>query len=122
MAITGIDHLQLAAPPGSESEARRFFGKLLGLPELQKPEALRSRGGAWFAAGDQQLHIGIETGFSPAKKAHPALVVDDFDTTVQRLGEAGYPLRADDSIQGVRRGYITDPWGNRLELIAEDRL
>jgi catechol 2,3-dioxygenase-like lactoylglutathione lyase family enzyme len=119
--ITGLDHVQVAAPPGSESEARAFYGRLLGLPELEKPPALAARGGAWFACGAQQLHVGVEDDFAPAAKAHPALVVDGataLDALAERLVSAGAPVRWDDAIPGTSRFYTEDPWGNRLELLA----
>jgi catechol 2,3-dioxygenase-like lactoylglutathione lyase family enzyme len=70
-----LDHVQIAAPPGCEAEARRFFGDLLGLPEIEKPEPLRKRGGVWFAVGNHQLHVGVESEFAPAHKAHPAFAL-----------------------------------------------
>jgi hypothetical protein len=78
--ILDIDHVQIAAPPGSEAEARRFFGDLLALEEIEKPERLRPRGGCWFKAGARQLHIGVEVGFQPARKAHLAFAVSDVDS------------------------------------------
>ena len=117
MAIVGIDHVQLAAPPDCEEEARRFFGDLLGLEELAKPDALRRRGGVWFECGTQQLHIGVEDGFRPAAKAHPAFRVADFEGVRARLTACGVEVRDDDAIPGVRRFYVDDPWGNRLELV-----
>jgi catechol 2,3-dioxygenase-like lactoylglutathione lyase family enzyme len=118
--IVGLDHVQVAAPAGSEPAAREFYGGLLGLPELEKPEALRERGGAWFACGAQQLHVGVAEDFSPAKKAHPALRVGpaDLDLLAERLAAAGSPVQWDDAIPNVRRFYTADPWGNRIELIA----
>jgi catechol 2,3-dioxygenase-like lactoylglutathione lyase family enzyme len=116
--LAGIDHVQLAAPPGCEEAARRFFGELLGLEELAKPATLRSRGGVWFRVGAQQLHVGVEEGFAPARKAHPAFAVAGWEELRERLREAGVELRDDDAIPGVRRCYVNDPWGNRLELIA----
>jgi catechol 2,3-dioxygenase-like lactoylglutathione lyase family enzyme len=113
-----IDHVQLAAPPGCEPEARRFFGELLGLEELEKPSSLRARGGVWFRLGAQQLHIGIEQEFSPARKAHPAFAVSRYDELLARLRSAGVPVTDDVSIPGVRRCYVADPWGNRVELVA----
>jgi catechol 2,3-dioxygenase-like lactoylglutathione lyase family enzyme len=114
-----IDHVQLAAPAGCEPEARRFFGELLELTEVEKPAPLRGRGGAWFALGDgQQLHLGVERDFAPARKAHPALAVDDLDALAARLHAAGAPVEWDDAIPGVRRFYTADPWGNRIELLA----
>ena len=115
--IGGIDHVQLAAPAGCEDAARAFFGDLLGLEELEKPEPLRSRGGVWFRVGAQQLHVGIEADFSPARKAHPALLVSGYDELQNRLRAANVELTDDDSIPGLRRCYIADPWGNRIELV-----
>ena len=115
--IDGIGHVQLAAPAGCEDAARRFFGELLGLEELEKPEPLRSRGGVWFRVGAQQLHVGVEAEFSPARKAHPAFSVSGYDELQNRLRAAGVELTDDSSIPGLRRCYITDPWSNRLELV-----
>jgi catechol 2,3-dioxygenase-like lactoylglutathione lyase family enzyme len=115
--IDGIDHVQLAAPAGCEDAARRFFGELLGLEELEKPEPLRARGGVWFRVGAQQLHVGVETDFSPARKAHPAFSVSDYDGLQNRLRAAGVEITDDDSIPGLRRCYIADPWENRIELV-----
>jgi catechol 2,3-dioxygenase-like lactoylglutathione lyase family enzyme len=115
-----LDHVQIAAPPGCEARARRFYGELLGLPELEKPVALQPRGGVWFALGDAQLHIGVEAEFRPARKAHPALRFDGagLDELARRLGDAGAPVRWDDELPDVRRFFTDDPWGNRLELLA----
>jgi len=120
VSVLALDHVQLAAPPGCEDEARRFYGDLLGLPELPKPESLRARGGVWFAVGAQQLHIGVEEPFSPARKAHPALRVDpdSLDAMADRLRAAGVEPRWDEELPGVRRFYADDPWGNRIELLA----
>ena len=120
MPVVGLDHVQVAAPPVCEDEARRFYGDLLGLPELPKPESLRARGGVWFAVGAQQLHIGVEEPFSPARKAHPALRVDpdSLDAMADRLRAAGVEPRWDEELPGVRRFYADDPWGNRIELLA----
>ena len=113
-----LDHVQIAAPPGCEAEARRWYGELLALPELEKPAPLRGRGGAWFELGSGQLHVGVEAGFEPARKAHPALRVDDLDALAARLEAAGSPVRWDDAIPAERRFYSEDPWGNRIEFLA----
>jgi catechol 2,3-dioxygenase-like lactoylglutathione lyase family enzyme len=118
MTVTGIDHVQLAAPPGCEGEARAFYGGLLGLEELPKPEALRARGGCWFRAGAQELHVGVEEPFAPARKAHPGLVVTGLDELADRLRAAGVEVTTDESIPGVERIHVADPFGNRLELRA----
>ena len=118
--LTGIDHVQLAAPAGCEEEARRFFGGLLGLEEVEKPEPLRARGGVWFQVGAQQLHVGVEDGFAPSRKAHPAFGSRRYDELLERLRDAGVEVLEDDLIPGVRRGYVSDPWGNRIELVAVD--
>ena len=119
--IYGLDHVQLAAPAGCEEEARRFFGELLGLRELPKPERLATRGGAWFQVGAQELHIGLEAEFQPARKAHPALAVADVDALAAQLEGAGVEVRWDDELRGVRRFYAEDPWGNRLEFLQRAR-
>jgi catechol 2,3-dioxygenase-like lactoylglutathione lyase family enzyme len=116
--LDGIDHVQLAAPPGCEEEARRFFGGLLGLEELEKPEPLRARGGVWFRVGAQQLHVGVEQAFARARKAHPAFGAARYDELLERLGTAGVEVEHDETIPGVRRCYVADPWGNRIELVA----
>ena len=117
--IVALDHVQVAAPPGSEVEARRFYGELLGLREIPKPDGLAATGGAWFECGAQELHIGIEDPFEPARKAHPGFAVRDdamLDAVAERLTAAGVSVKWDDRLEGVRRFYAEDPWGNRLEL------
>jgi catechol 2,3-dioxygenase-like lactoylglutathione lyase family enzyme len=115
--LDGIDHVQLAVPAGCEEAARGFFGDLLGLEELRKPEPLGSRGGVWFRVGPQQLHIGVEADFAPAHKAHPAFSVSGYDELQNRLRAAGVTMTEDSSIPGLRRCYVADPWGNRIELV-----
>ncbi len=116
VTILGIDHVQVAAPPGCEAEARAFYAGLLGLEELEKPEPLRARGGCWFKAGTAELHVGVEQPFAPARKAHPGLVVDDLAALVDRLAGAGIAATPDTSLPEVDRVYVADPFGNRLEL------
>ncbi len=116
----GLDHVQVAAPPGSERDARRFYGELLGMDEITKPESLRARGGAWFACGSHQLHVGIADPFAPATKAHPAILIRaaDLDPLAARLAAAGCAVKWDDEIPGTRRFFTADPWGNRIELVG----
>jgi catechol 2,3-dioxygenase-like lactoylglutathione lyase family enzyme len=114
--IIDIDHIQIAAPKGCEAEARRFFGDVLGLEEIEKPEPLRSRGGCWFRVGTRQLHIGVESDFRPAKKAHPAFAASDIDAVFARLQRHGVECDWDEALGGIRRFYAADPWGNRLEF------
>src|SRR5450759_167934 len=98
-----LDHVQIAAPPGCEHEARRFFGDLFELEELPKPLTLAGRGGVWFRVGQQQLHIGVESEFAPAKKAHPALRLastNAINGLARRLSEADQPVIWDHSLQG----------------------
>ena len=116
--LSAIDHVQLAMPAGEEAKARAFYADLLGLTEVQKPPVLAARGGCWFERGPVRLHLGVEKDFRPAKKAHPALLVSDYDKFVQRLSAAGVQVTPDDANDGVRRCYIQDPFGNRIELIA----
>jgi ribosomal-protein-serine acetyltransferase len=120
--VIGLDHVQVAAPVGSEGEARAFYGGLVGLLEIEKPETLRARGGVWFVCGAQQLHVGAVDDFPPATKAHPALRVRrrDLDSVAERLAAAGSTVHWDDAIPGTYRFYTADPWDNRIELLAAD--
>jgi catechol 2,3-dioxygenase-like lactoylglutathione lyase family enzyme len=117
--FSAIDHVQLAAPAGSEDMARSFYGELLRMQELPKPALLAKHGGVWFASGDVQIHIGIEQDFRPARKAHPALRCRDYQELLARLRAAGVEVNEVDDIPGVRRAHIHDPFENRIELIAE---
>jgi catechol 2,3-dioxygenase-like lactoylglutathione lyase family enzyme len=116
--IAGLDHVQVAAPPACEADARRFYGGILGLAELPKPPELAARGGAWFALGSgQQLHVGVEEDFAPARKAHPALLVGS-QAELEDLAERLASVRWDETLPGYRRFYASDPFGNRIELLA----
>ena len=117
MEIIGIDHVQIAIPAGSEEQARAFYAHVLGLEEIPKPEELARRGGLWFRCGAQQLHLGIEGDFRAAKKAHPALVVTNVAELAEVLRRAGLEPRAADDLPGVRRLFVADPFGNRLEFL-----
>jgi catechol 2,3-dioxygenase-like lactoylglutathione lyase family enzyme len=120
-----LDHVQVTAPPGCEAQARHFYGDLLGLTEIEKPAALRARGGVWFAlGGGAQLHIGVAGSFVAAAKAHPGLRVSRarLDELARDLAGAGAPVdwAPAGELPGVRRFFTADPWGNRLELLAAD--
>jgi catechol 2,3-dioxygenase-like lactoylglutathione lyase family enzyme len=122
-AIVGLDHVQVAAPTGCESEARWFYGELLGLEELGKPALLVPSGGAWFRAGAHELHVGVTDEFRAAVKAHPALrvrSVEALEGLADRLDERGIEVAWADprEIPGTTRFYVHDPWGNRVELVA----
>ena len=93
-----------------------FYGALLGMQELEKPESLRARGGVWFAAGAQEVHVGVEEAFTPARKAHPGLVARNLVALGDRLRAAGYEPQPDEAIPGLARFFVTDPFGNRLEI------
>jgi catechol 2,3-dioxygenase-like lactoylglutathione lyase family enzyme len=117
-SFTAIDHVQLAMPAGGEDAARQFYRDLLGMAEISKPAELVKRGGCWFESGVVQVHLGVETDFRPAKKAHPALRCRDYAAFVLRLYQAGVKVNEVDDIPGVRRCHIHDPFGNRIELIG----
>jgi len=117
--ITGLDHVQLPIPSGGEADARAFYGGLLGMKEVPKPEQLRANGGLWFEARGVQLHLGIEEELSAARKAHVALLVRDFTGIAATLREAGRPFDTDRRVPDRVRAYTADPFGNRIELIAD---
>jgi catechol 2,3-dioxygenase-like lactoylglutathione lyase family enzyme len=115
--ILELHHIQLAMPEGREREARAFYGNVLGLCEVHKPEELRSRGGAWFENGSIRLHLGVETPFSPARKAHPAFRVENLSRAIATLRSNGLEARPDVDLPGIERIYVDDPFGNRIELL-----
>jgi catechol 2,3-dioxygenase-like lactoylglutathione lyase family enzyme len=115
--VVALDHLQLAMPRGREAEARAFYGGILGLNEIMKPANLVVRGGCWFALGTQQLHLGVEAEFRPARKAHPAFLVQDLAALRARLEQQGFKPYEDEPLTGYARFYVADPFGNRLELM-----
>lgn len=117
MTVRRINHVQVAMPAGLEDEARRFYGGVLGLTELPKPAALARRGGVWFALGDAEVHLGVDPDFRPAKKAHVAFDTADLDALAERCRAAGHPPRPDAQIEGQRRFFVDDPFGNRLEVM-----
>lgn len=112
-----IDHVQLAAPKGSESIARKFYGEILGFTEVEKPALLKKRGGVWFGFGSYQIHIGIEEPFAPAKKAHPAFQVENLDALKVHLTEYDVDFIVDVDLPAANRIYIHDPFGNRIEIL-----
>ena len=116
--LTGIDHIQIAAPQGSEDVARNFYGVLLGMEEITKPDNLKARGGCWFQCGSQEVHIGIQPDFSPAKKAHPGFTVNALEQLQLNLQEAGYAISEEPPIDGRSRFFTHDPFGNRVEFLA----
>ncbi|MEU6917513.1 VOC family protein [Streptomyces olindensis] len=115
--ITAVDHVQLAAPPGSEELLRAYYAGVLGMTEVPKPPGLARRGGCWFRAGSVRLHLGIEEDFQAAGKAHPGLRVTGIDAYAARLESHGVSLTWDASLPGHRRFYARDPVGNRLEFL-----
>ncbi len=121
MSIRRLDHVQLAMPAGREDEARAFYQTILGIPEVTKPPHLAARGGCWFERGDLKVHLGVEAAFVPARKAHPAFIVDDLSGLVKSMEDAGYRAVADQPRDGYDRVYADDPFGNRIELMEAKR-
>ncbi len=117
MKIRAIDHVQLSMPAGEEARARAFYGGVLGLPETPKPPELAKRGGAWFENGAVRLHLGVDKDFRPATRAHVALIVDELEALLARCREAGMRVEEGAEIEGVERGFVFDPFGNRIELV-----
>ena len=120
-----IHHVQVSCPPGGEDAARRFYGEGLGIPEVEKPPVLAARGGCWFRATEEdgagvEVHVGVEPGFTPARKAHPAFLVEDLDATAVRLEELGFVVdrTEEHTFPGYRRLHTADGHGNRVELLA----
>jgi predicted enzyme related to lactoylglutathione lyase len=117
MPILSLDHVQIAIPVGSETRARAFYSGILGFTEIEKPPQMAERKSIWFAAGAVNLHLGIEPDFTPAKRAHPAFVVEGLETILASCERAGLATKPDTSFSGFRRVHVFDPFGNRLELM-----
>ena len=117
MKVVGFEHVQLAMPAGEEAAARGFYTGLLGIPEVTKPPKLAARGGCWFEGAGVKVHLGVEADFRAAKKAHPALLVDDLEAMVAVLEAAGVAATPADPVEGRERCYVSDPFGNRIELM-----
>lgn len=122
MRLTGLHHVQVAMPAGREDDARAFYGDALGLDEVPKPENLRGRGGCWFRSrdGSVEIHVGVEQDFRPARKAHPALLVDDLPALRECVAAGGYEVQDDEQLEGHDRFYGFDPFGNRIEFLQRN--
>lgn len=120
MKILAFDHIQIAMPAGQEAQARTFYGAVLGMDEIEKPAELAKRGGAWFQSGNVVIHMGIEADFRPARKAHPAMLVDDLDGFLTRCRAQGLEVdTTQPPLDGYRRAHVYDPFGNRVELMEK---
>ncbi|MFZ2029847.1 MAG: hypothetical protein WAU68_06040 [Vitreimonas sp.] len=117
MRVVAIEHVQLAMPEGGEAQARQFYIGVLGIPETPKPPHLAARGGCWFERGALKVHLGVEKAFAPARKAHPAFIVENLPALRAKLAAAGFTPREDEPLEGYDRCYVDDPFGNRLELM-----
>ena len=117
MRIYQFEHVQMAMPPGGEETAVSFYEGMLGLPRVPKPPHLEVRGGCWFSNGDVALHLGVEADFRPARKAHPALLVEDLPALEATLRAGGAEVYRDQPLDGFDRCYVDDPFGNRIELM-----
>jgi catechol 2,3-dioxygenase-like lactoylglutathione lyase family enzyme len=115
--IVAIHHVQLAMPKGAEEDAVAFYEAILGIPQVPKPPALAARGGCWFESAAVRVHLGVDQDFLAARKAHPALLVDDLAQLADALAAAGYALNRDEPLDGYERVYVDDPFGNRIELL-----
>jgi catechol 2,3-dioxygenase-like lactoylglutathione lyase family enzyme len=120
MRVLEVEHVQLAMPAGEEDKARAFYNGVLGIQETPKPPHLAVRGGVWFEEAALKLHLGVEKEFRPAKKAHPALLVEGLDELIEKCRAAGYEVVSDEPLEGYHRVYVSDPFGNRIELMEPE--
>ena len=122
MPILSLDHVQIAIPVAGEERARAFYSGILGFTEIAKPPQMADRKSIWFAAGAASLHLGIEPDFTPAKRAHPAFVVENLAAILAACERAGIITKPDTSFNGFRRVHVFDPFGNRIELMEREKL
>jgi catechol 2,3-dioxygenase-like lactoylglutathione lyase family enzyme len=116
--IKRLDHVQLCIPVGEEAQARDFYGRVLGFPEIEKPLALKANGGLWFEVADIQLHIGAESGQSKSKR-HPAFEVEELDAIRDYFRQQQIEIKEETPIPGQKRFSFFDPFGNRIELLEK---
>ncbi|MBI1330041.1 MAG: glyoxalase [Alphaproteobacteria bacterium] len=117
LEITQIDHVQIAVPRTLEAEALAFYRQVLGLTEIPKPEALRGRGGAWFAVGNLQMHVGVDSeGGGPKSKRHVCFLVPDLARAKAEIVSRGVAIEEESVAEGLSRFFIRDPAGNRIEI------
>ena len=115
--IGALHHVQLAIPRGGEDQCRAFWGGLLGMTEVEKPPVLAARGGCWFRGGGLEVHLGVEQEFTPARKAHPGILIRNLEGLARSLDRAGVEVTWDPEFPGHDRFYAADPFGNRLEFL-----
>lgn len=115
----GWHHVLLAMPPGGEEAADGFYAERLGLEAVPKPAHLATRGGRWYRGAGLELHLGAEDGFRASTKSHPAMRVRGLAELRRALERDGVTVTDDTQLDGQERWYVTDPFGNRLELIEE---
>lgn len=116
-SLSQLHHVQLAIPAGGEDACRQFWVQTLGMTELPKPPALAAKGGCWFDGGGVEVHVGVESDFAPARKAHPGILVTGLRDLAARLEAAGTTVTWDGEMPGYERFYAADPFGNRLEFL-----
>lgn len=120
MKILSIDHVQIAMPASGEESARAFYMDVLGFIEIPKPAELAKRGGVWLQSENVQLHLGIEPNFHPARKAHPAFIVNDLNSLITKAQSSGYEIdTTQPPLDGFKRAHVFDPFGNRIELMEK---
>jgi catechol 2,3-dioxygenase-like lactoylglutathione lyase family enzyme len=117
MRILALDHVQIAMPLGGETAAREFYAGVLGFTEVPKPALLAVRGGVWFVTGNVNVHLGVESDFRAARKAHPAFQVDHLADLISTCERAGHTVTRDETLPGIERVHVFDPFGNRLEFL-----
>ena len=117
--ISALDHTSLTMPKGGEPQARAFYGGLLGLTEIPKPDDGNRMDGCWFDLGAQQLHMLVDEGFSAAKRSHPAFCVHDLDALREAFSAHDLPVNTFKPSEGRARFFGEDPFGNRLEFISQ---
>jgi catechol 2,3-dioxygenase-like lactoylglutathione lyase family enzyme len=116
-----LDHVQVCIPRGAEARAREFYGRVLGLEEIEKPEVLRGNGGMWYGVADVQLHVGVEDVVAPSKR-HPAFEVEDAVGVRAYLEQSGVRTKDEPDVPGVvHRFSFFDPFDNRFELLEKTK-
>jgi catechol 2,3-dioxygenase-like lactoylglutathione lyase family enzyme len=116
LGITHIDHVQIAVPRALEAACLKFYREVFAFPELEKPEELKARGGAWFQVGTLQMHIGVDPEPSLKSKRHICFLTSDLAAAKASVLGHGVAIEEEGVAEGLSRFFIRDPAGNRIEI------
>jgi catechol 2,3-dioxygenase-like lactoylglutathione lyase family enzyme len=117
LQVLNVNHVNVTVPADLERAAKHFYGVVLGLRQIPKPDGPRKHLGAWFEVGATQLHLSLAEGADNyASDAHVCYQVADVAAAKLQLQQAGVEIIKDESDTGAVRFFVRDPGGNLIEI------